>query len=79
MMTELKPCPFCNGHAKINTKHKSAGMDGSYVNWIIYCEKCGAMLSRPADGFYGRKALTEDEAIESWNRRAMDGDMSKVY
>ena len=26
-------------------------------------------ISYPADGFYGRKALTEDEAIEAWNRR----------
>ena len=69
MMAELKPCPFCNGYAKINIKRESAGMDGSYTNWIIHCEKCGAMITCPADRFYGRKALTEDEAIEAWNRR----------
>lgn len=73
-MAELKPCPFCNGYAKIDIKRESAGMDGSYVNWIIHCEKCGAMLSYPADGFYGRKALTEDEAIEAWNRRVGEQD-----
>ena len=68
----LKRCPFCNGYARIDTKRKSAGMDGSYVDWIIHCEKCGAMILCPADRFYGRKALTKDEAIEVWNRRVKD-------
>lgn len=69
MPIKLKPCPFCNGQAKIGIKCESAGMDGSYANWIIHCEKCGAMIAYPADEFYGRKALTEDEAINAWNRR----------
>ena len=34
-MTELKPCPFCGGEAKIS--------DMGYPHWV-FCEKCGARI-----------------------------------
>ena len=33
--TELKPCPFCGGEAKV--------MDMGYPHWV-YCEECGAKV-----------------------------------
>ena len=40
----LKSCPFCGGDAGIGEIYKNSGMDGSYVNWIVMCKKCGANL-----------------------------------
>ena len=65
VMTELKPCPLCGGQAEI----------GKYNTYI-------ASFTR-ADKYYGRCSknglhspqkyppgfMTEQEAIEAWNRR----------
>lgn len=53
-MTELKPCPFCGGEAELNLL---------LGNYCVTCKSCmGAIF--PAAG------MTEEEAIELWNRRA---------
>ena len=52
-MTELKPCPFCGGEAKINL---------FLGNYCVACNNCmGAIL--PAKG------MTEEEAVTAWNTR----------
>ena len=53
-MSELKPCPFCGGEAKINE---------NYSGYIPYC------TNRECAGdkvFFD----TDEEAIEEWNKRA---------
>jgi len=56
-MTELKPCPFCGGKAKI---YKYAGSD--IRTRYIMCTCCGM----------GTDRMREEEAIEKWNRRVKE-------
>lgn len=55
-MDELKSCPFCGGRAV-----KFATQYGNHIE----CEKYDPMFHRVQIS-----ALTENEAIEEWNRRA---------
>ena len=68
-MKDLKSCPFCGGKATLDKVHERYGGDGSYCNWIIYCNSCGAQIIKPADTFYGRKSYKIEEIIEAWNKR----------
>lgn len=53
-MKELKPCPFCGGEAELTL---------FLGNHCVACTNClGAIV--PSRG------MTEEEAIEAWNRRA---------
>lgn len=59
-MAELKPCPFC-GESKnehLYTTYDSYA-DGS--RWFVRCFKCGSR---------GPYLLTEQQAIDSWNKRS---------
>ena len=58
-MTELKPCPFCGGKAKI--------MKMGYPHWI-YCLDCGARVHGRVIG----EKEGEEASIKAWNRR--DGE-----
>lgn len=58
-MTELKPCPFCGGKAKIQDKH--------YPHYI-YCEECGASVHGKLFGYTDK--IDIQISIEAWNRRA---------
>ncbi len=60
--TELKPCPFCGGKARV--RDATIEEQGSVVNGNFYkfcgCEHyCAEMFG-----------YTEEEAIKKWNRRA---------
>ena len=59
-MTELKPCPFCNGEAHI---HTNTGW-GTAV--VIECKNCGARFEE----FEPSAEKNLKTAIEKWNRRA---------
>ena len=57
METNLKPCPFCGGEARIKARYYRA-ID--YYSYSGVCAECNASMD-PKD--------TEAEAIEAWNTR----------
>ncbi|EGR9571404.1 restriction alleviation protein, Lar family [Salmonella enterica subsp. enterica serovar Grumpensis] len=56
-MSELKPCPFCGGHAETFTT------DGTEVGTYWYLAECWVCESRT--GLYE----TEEKTAEAWNQR----------
>ena len=56
-MGELKPCPFCGGEAEVQNDWSDIGK----YYWVA-CTECSANTK---DYEYN-----QDEAIETWNRRA---------
>jgi hypothetical protein len=65
-MSELKPCPFCGGEAKLATKAMGHGALGAFV----YCEDCCC----ESKSFPVRADWCANEmAANAWNRRAEDG------
>lgn len=67
--TELKlhPC-YCGGKMEIEKVAQNGGMDGTYWNWELRCNKCGLTKTYAADGFYGREYKTLEEAVDDWNK-----------
>ena len=61
--TELKPCPFCGGEARIINNVFQDLWDISCIDGFCY-----AHLSSDEARYYEL-----DDAIEAWNRRAEDG------
>ncbi len=57
MKTELKPCPFCGGEAKIVN-------DEEFEVFFAICKHCNASTRLFDD---------EVVAIEAWNRRVDNG------
>ena len=69
-MSELKPCPFCGGEARV--QHQSRELYGDVVDWYgVYCNKqfCGFVSGQS----------TEAEAIAVWNTRADDYRQAAEY
>ena len=69
MSAELKRCPVCNHELVLTKERFSAGMDGSYQDWIVECPNCHLLrFEISADCFYGREyAKPIDEAVEKFN------------
>lgn len=59
-MTELKPCPFCGGEAKM-IKFQKVGSET--CEYVMQCWGCHAKT---------RVCKTDEEAIRAWNRRWND-------
>lgn len=69
--SQLKPCPFCGGPAKIIEKTDPDGYC-SYTVKLVRCEACHAQTEeRTADGYYG-EYCSDEEIAECWNRRKED-------
>ena len=63
-MSELEPCPFCGGEAKlVNTWNCLCQ---------IICRSCGATIGEVKR--HPNDFRTRDEVIAAWNRRAIDRD-----
>jgi Lar family restriction alleviation protein len=56
-MTELKPCPFCDGEAE----YRAAKYVRTVFKHSVVCLECFASIPPKA---------SEQEAIEAWNTRA---------
>lgn len=78
-MTELKPCPFCGGEARLYSTESRQ----SYRRAVVKCKSCGAELRREGGGFpdfpgvcdeFEKRRLSNErakaEAVEAWNTRA---------
>ncbi len=55
-MSDLLPCPFCGGEARIEQHEKG--------KWLAFC---GDVYGCGTEGWY---ESTPEEAIAAWNRRA---------
>ncbi len=74
-MTELKPCPFCGGHAQCNTDYDF----GKFPSSIVICTNCQCSTKLyTIDHVFeeltrkeaGNKA--KQQAIAAWNKRAKE-------
>ena len=74
-MSELKPCPFCGGKAKLHSEIDIVPVidtNGAYVDadinvypsWVE-CTECGAT----GEAFDNGEESDTDKAIIAWNRR----------
>lgn len=59
----IKPCPFCGSAAFSYTVNPPIPDIHDYGGGYVECSGCTAIIS----------GLTEEQAIEAWNRRAEDG------
>lgn len=67
---ELKPCPFCGEFPTL--KHDlryPQGYDDSIHASEVICENLDCPIYNADNTYY----LTDEEAIEAWNRRAKNG------
>lgn len=64
-MNELKPCPFC-GNVNINVYSAREIDDLPHIG-LSYACLCNCHIG--GCGATGGYRITEDEAIEAWNRR----------
>ena len=67
-MSELKPCPFCGGEAKV-VEYWLKGIANKKHYWIE-CKACGVRKDNRRQGYRTRK-----NAVDAWNKRE---EMGKV-
>lgn len=64
-MKELKPCPYCGGRNLFIGDSNELDVNFNDTQYAVCCDYskggCGAV-----SGF----RMTEDEAVDAWNRRA---------
>lgn len=65
----LLPCPFCGSEAEIRKVRCNGGWNEGYDDWVIACTRCSCRKEYPADGYYDREFMSEEECKEDWNRR----------
>lgn len=58
MKTELKPCPFCGGEAKVIFSRTTE------VQWKVRCKSVDCDV-RPTTSWF----IEKEDAIDRWNRR----------
>ena len=67
-MGELKPCPLCDGQAKLCHGLPSTQNRGTYQAFVR-CKKCGCKTKTFFQAAYESKADVDKAAKDSWNLR----------
>lgn len=71
-MSELKPCPFCGGDAKVVTTHDESIWSHETVPYTcVYCPVCEISTENTCKGY-------EPDAIAAWNRRTPAEPIARV-
>ena len=71
-MTELKPCPFCGGHARlISLGHRSGT---AFDDWGVECVKCGAMPWAFSMYRFEDREEIHEKCAQKWNRRGGEAE-----
>ena len=73
MMSELKPCPFCGGEARISSDYSSELGKTRWWLWHECCEHDGESRGYGSALFPWFETPwydTEQEAVDAWNTRA---------
>lgn len=69
MPTELKPCPFCGGHAILCKEHETHELGYEIKTALVKCDCCGANTGAYyVNGVYDTTTTVQD-VINAWNRR----------
>ena len=72
-MTELKPCPFCGGEARLKTDFRwprYGKFAGQRVQaFEVVCDNADCIIYNADNKYF----LNENRAIKAWNRR-VDND-----
>lgn len=69
-MAKLKPCPFCGCEAVMQYDSRWPGdEDESVAAFEVICTNYECPIYRADNTYF----LSENEAIEAWNRRCTDG------
>lgn len=76
--TEIKPCPFCGGRAKM---HRMYGDErNGYAATVFYrCESCFVQRGATGDTSkpgYADNSKIEEKALAAWNQRTPSNDRS---
>ena len=84
---ELKPCPFCGGHAIFKTISLSHNSFSVGFKFKIECEECAVSLpkiyeinlSLTDDGSINDLNDERGEAANDWNTRSDDGRCNGIH
>ena len=63
-MTDLKPCPFCGGEAKLYSRENPTAFYANDTDFWVSCE--GSPYCFGSVGLFDN----EPDAVKAWNRRA---------
>ena len=83
MKSELKPCPFCGGEAKL--REHGNGYDGNgwfIASYEVSCERCRIYFDFESR-FILKNGQPEflqngyEKVVEAWNRRADNGEKNR--
>ena len=69
--TDLKPCPFCGGAARVVV---SVDMANRATHYAVQCLNCGVMLLyKHGEGHPRKRYETRRDVVRAWNTREKGG------
>lgn len=74
-MSELKPCPFCGGEARIDTEYD---MDGFGNFHKVECKSCGASSKAHFCSQGNECPQYYQEVRDDWQNRANDSQLTTI-